>query len=439
MSDKRLTDKQLLGEQGIALIGLTVARLGFVWRPTSVHDAGIDGEIEIRDPSSGAMSGLLMKVQSKAVSAFDKDTETSFEYTVDKRDLEYWLEHNVPVILCVSRPAFQEVYWQPVRETNGLLRPRRFKFDKTKDRLDDSAAGKLIEYVRQGAPGARGFAQLKTERLLSNILPVRTLPERLYLAQTPFTSYKEVSEALKGTDLTIEYSLRNKQILTVRDLTDPRYAFLCDRGTVEEFPVEQWAQSIDPDAQRDFVRLLNQCLRQMLRVSKARIRHVEGTYYFPSNEKNTSYSFGYHAGKKATTREVVKALINKREKHVMGFRHSAIWAQFARYDGQWYLEITPTYRFTDPGGINQSRLHPDWLTGIKRLEKNGSIRGQLVMWEELLVGESDMFAQGYPFLGFARLLSFDIDRGVDDGAWAPHDEEHDESNHELVSQLFERL
>ncbi len=79
MADKKLANKQLLGEQGIALISLAVSGMGFVWRPTSQHDTGIDGEIELRDPVSGAVSGLSLKVQSKAVSAFPNEWPTALK------------------------------------------------------------------------------------------------------------------------------------------------------------------------------------------------------------------------------------------------------------------------------------------------------------------------------------------------------------------------
>lgn len=440
MTHKVLTDNQLLGERGIALIAELIAQLGFVWRPTSVLDSGIDGEIEIRDKRTGAMSGLLLKVQSKAVSNFPKESATECEYAVEQRDLNYWHAHNVPVVLIVSRPDARQAYWQPVRNADGTLKPRRFVFDKERDRLDERAGTALAEYVRTNVAGARGFARVKHERLLSNLLPVRSLPARLYLAETPFTTYKDISKALEGKNISFEYSLRNKRVLTVRDLTDPRYEFLCDRGTVEDFPVAQWAESDDPDAQRDFVRMLNQCLKQVLRTSKGRVRYdsPSKTYYFPSNATNTGYSFGYMADKRKADREVVKELRNKKLKHLMGFRHSAMWGRFARYDRKWYLEVTPTYYFTDPGGLKQSRLHPDWLSGIKRLELNEAVRGQLVMWENLLTTD-DMFTPPYPHLSFDCLVQFDTDRGLDDAAWTANDERVVAAAKDMPAGLFDDL
>jgi hypothetical protein len=55
--DKKLTDRQLLGSQGTSLIDLVVSKMGFVWRPTTQHDTGIDGEIEARDGTTGRMTG----------------------------------------------------------------------------------------------------------------------------------------------------------------------------------------------------------------------------------------------------------------------------------------------------------------------------------------------------------------------------------------------
>lgn len=439
MANKKLTDQQLLGEQGIALISLAVSDIGFVWRPTSQHDTGIDGEIELRDTVTGAVSGLTLKVQSKAVSEFANETAVGFDYWPEARDVAYWLGHNVPVILVVSRPSTKEVYWQPVQETSGQARSRKFHFDKRSDALDGDAAGRLVELVRQQSAGARGIALQRPERLVSNLLPLTRLPPRLYLAETPHRTGKDVTDALQGRQLSFEFVLKNRRVLTVRDLTDPRYEFLCDRGTVEDFPVEQWSASDDPDSQRDFVRLLNQCLRQALRTSAGRIHRDKetGAYFFPSNNERTAYTFGYKGQKNATSREVVKVLRNKKQKHVMGFRHSAMWGQFNRYDGEWYLEVTPTYVFTGPDGIAPSRFAAEWTSGIKRLEKNNAVLGQLVMWEELLTAEGDFFVEPYPYLGFGRLLSFQTDRGIADEAWTPSDEDASAATADLPLGLFD--
>jgi len=40
--------------------------MGWLWHQTSVFDAGIDGYIELRDPTSGAALNSIIQVQSRA-------------------------------------------------------------------------------------------------------------------------------------------------------------------------------------------------------------------------------------------------------------------------------------------------------------------------------------------------------------------------------------
>ena len=155
MTEKKLTDKALLGEQGASLISLAISKMGFVWRPTSQHDTGIDGEIEIRDSLSGAVSGLIIKVQSKALTTLANDSADSFDYWPTQTDVAYWLGHNVPVILVVSQPATNDVYWQPVERPSGPTAQKKFHFHKSRDRLAPSSKGHLIELAKGGAPGAK--------------------------------------------------------------------------------------------------------------------------------------------------------------------------------------------------------------------------------------------------------------------------------------------
>ncbi len=148
---KKLTDEQLLGSQGTALIDQVVSQIGFAWRPTVQHDVGIDGEIEIRDTTSGWMTGLIIKVQSKAVTAFQNETADGFDFWCKERDVQYWLSHNVPVILIVSRPSSNELYWLSVRQhVADSSAVGRFRFVKSRDRLDRSARARLIEIVQPG-------------------------------------------------------------------------------------------------------------------------------------------------------------------------------------------------------------------------------------------------------------------------------------------------
>ena len=53
------------GQKGINLIERVVLDMGCSWSPTGALDVGIDGYIELFDPSTGAALGKLLAVQSK--------------------------------------------------------------------------------------------------------------------------------------------------------------------------------------------------------------------------------------------------------------------------------------------------------------------------------------------------------------------------------------
>ena len=110
--------------------------MGYVWRATSIFDVGIDGEIEIRDPMTGEMTNTIIKVQAKATTLpFQTETDSSFEYHCSPKDLDYWLQGNVPIILVVCRPDTNEAYWISIRDYFSDLeaqKPHKVHFDKTK-------------------------------------------------------------------------------------------------------------------------------------------------------------------------------------------------------------------------------------------------------------------------------------------------------------------
>jgi hypothetical protein len=66
------------------------------------------------------------------------------------------------------------------------------------------------------------------------------------------------------------------------------------------------------------------------------------------------------------------------------------------------------------------------LTGIRILEKNPAVLGQVVMWAALLKDPEiqDMFRDSpYPYLGFGDLLTFESALGIEDGEWLSSDDD----------------
>jgi hypothetical protein len=61
-----------------------------IWHPTTTVESGIDGEIELRAPSTGEVLNVRIGVQSKATTRrFPGEDDDRFHYIPSPRDIEY--------------------------------------------------------------------------------------------------------------------------------------------------------------------------------------------------------------------------------------------------------------------------------------------------------------------------------------------------------------
>jgi hypothetical protein len=220
-----------------------------------------------------------------------------------------------------------------------------------------------------------------------------------------------------------EWVARGKSLLSVHDLSLHPWNKVVDPGTVEEFDASEWADSDDEQKRRDFVELLNHCLDAML--GPAHIRYNERTrlYYFTATSNLERRFWFYVSVKHRARKEVFGARLSKRDPtRVAYYRHSAFNGHFSRHDGSWFLEIEPTYHFTSDGW-HADRFAADRLTGIKRLERNPSVLGQLRMWVGVLTPPSTLYKKRYPYLAFGELEQFGLPCGLDDHAWLKREDD----------------
>lgn len=429
---KRLDDRTLTGQKGIALIERIILRMGLAWHARNASlDAGIDGTIEVRDVETQRATNCILQVQSKAVTGrFTAETDTSFEFLCDARDINYWLGGNVPVILVVSRPDSDEAYWISVRDAFATLeakQARRVAFDKQRDRFNESCRAALVALAVPRASGLYFPPPPRRERLLSNLLPVTRVAEHVYLATTDFRRGEEVWARAKANEWEIsgEWHLHEGRILSFHNLREEPWRQLCDPGTAEEFGAEEWSESEDFARRRIFVRLLNEALRSKLRRLGVGFNSKEECYWFlpPLSPKQLERKCTYQSLAREATRTVVR-VYRRKDGTIKYHRHNAFKGSFERYDQRWYLEITPTYFFTRDGRI-PSRFGESLLQGIKRVERNHSVIGQVITWARFLTQPPDMFGTEYPFLGFGALETVEVDCGVDDQDWLSRESEAD--------------
>lgn len=426
---KTLPKTAFTSELGVNLVARRIMEMGNAWHPTTAaFDAGIDGFIELRDPDTAEALNLIVQVQIKGTDgSFTNETETGLEFLCDERDLAHWRRGNAPVVLVVARPRTDEAYWVSIKDyfKNPIaIKNRRVRFEKATDKFDASAAGALRKLAVPSDAGLHIGPITKPETLFTNLLHIGRLPEKLFVASTQLGKRYQVVQTL-GENIRdrSEFVYRGKRILSVHDLEAPEWKGIVDAGSVEPFPTVEWAQSDDDDRLSDFTDLLGRCLSQRLKALGLRYDQSREAYYYEASPDLTEIQVPYASVKVQTSRTVFKKY--KSRSGFEYYRHTAFEPRFRRYDGEWYLSITPTYHFTEDGQ-KRLRFYESKLKGIKALEKNSAVLGQVVFFASVLTDPLHTLFNtqpDYPHLGFDGLKRLAIEYGIDDASWLPTDEE----------------
>lgn len=263
----------------------------------------------------------------------------------------------------------------------------------------------------------------KKERLLTNLLTLVSFPKQLYVATSMKKNPREVIDIFRELQFDgDEWLLKGGNIFTFHNLDEAHWKDVCDQGSIETLDTDDWAYSSDEDRQRDFVFLLNKCLKSKVQLDLKLFESKDTRYYyFKASEDLRKREYSYHTGKQKAKRGVFIPYGKQTNGKPFYYRHSAFSGHFRRYDKRWYFEITPTYHFTIDG-YKKHFNHEEFITKIKRLEHNQAIMGQVRMWGYYLTQEPDAFSAKYPFLTFGNLVSLDANFGLNDAEWLPNEE-----------------
>lgn len=420
---KTISRTGVTGQKGVNLIEAVVLDMESRWTPSGPNEVGIDGYIELFDPASRRALGVTLAVQSKAASGVSADAKPTFDYWCAAADVEYWLAGNMPIILVVSDPASKEAWWISVKDhfkdwTSGS--PTTVTFKKAEQRFTKDSLKALVA-VAAPKPGLYLAPPRKTERLHSNLLRVDAFPERIYFADTECRWPSDVWALLRKShqDPDGGWVLKGKRFISFHDINNEPWTSVCDAGTIESFPTTDWSDSTDPERQHLFVQLLNQTLRAQLR---------DGVRYWSKEEcfalAGKPRKHQYQSLKRASRITVISQFSHTATdgRTFESRRHLAFRGQFRFFDGQWYLEITPTYRFTRDG-YELDRFHEDRLKGIKQLEGNRAVLSCVLFWADYLRPKADLFEGTTPPIRFGDLATVHSPIGINDEQWLSDDPE----------------
>lgn len=283
---KKIGVSSHIGDGGIALIHQMIYTMGFNWHQRDGSlDAGIDGEIELRDPSTGEVANRVIFVQSKASDRlFPGENERGFHYLCKQVDVDYWMGADNPVLLICSHPQTGEAWWMHIQSWFADPSHRasgRIDFDKRTQRFDQDAAHRLLNLADPHGRAHVAVAADREEDLTTNLLPV-VIPALLYSAATKYTDPREVITRQRETD---DADVRHDFILRAGRLygwLPPEETALREIaiGPTDVVETTQW--SSDPDRHRWLVQLLNYALQRDVNVDCAWHGGRKIVYFRPS-------------------------------------------------------------------------------------------------------------------------------------------------------------
>ncbi|MEQ8820123.1 MAG: DUF4365 domain-containing protein [Sumerlaeia bacterium] len=424
---KTLPESSITGQKGINVIEGIVLDMGCLWIPRTQFDAGIDGYIELRDEGTGTVSGSHIAVQSKCgPSYFNNENEEAFTFRPDQRDLDYWSRANLPVLVIVSREPDEAFYfWSndfPRAASDGS---KGIRINKATQRFDRNSRAELL---RRAAPPGSGFyfsLPREEEKVWTNMLQLVRYPEQVFTATPVFSSREETFAWLNESarEKSSEIVVRGDYLLSAHDLSRPEWKSLVEAGTVESHAGTEWARADDPESSRRFVELLNKLLRGFLYERGMKLWTEGGYFYFRKPYDANDLKISYQRCGRSSALTVVHGDIREFEgRKFHSYRHMAVAVRWQRVATNWYAVLTPTWHYTVDGEKQEPR-HEEWLSGLRKLEKNNTVTSQVLFFADYLGEQTGLFAQRHKWLEFGELRSEILPFKVPDAEWLPPKDE----------------
>ena len=261
------------------------------------------------------------------------------------------------------------------------------------------------------------------EEGFGNLIPLRYFPDTLYVARALKKSRKQAWGFLNEGDpgksadrVPGAWTIYEGNLYSLVDPERSRLKTIIETGTLEQFCTREWAFSEDQNKRHLFVQLLNVALSEDLWWHGVRYHGDQNVYAFMGRPNEDPRRFKYANVKVRSTVTVVSHYEHKGKdgKTYKYLRHFAFQGRFRFLGSKWYLEITPTYRFTF-NGKDLDRYHENRLSGIKRFEKNRSVLSQVLLWQAVLRAPWAR-ADRSRLLEFAPLVSFRFVSRVNDSS-----------------------
>lgn len=270
--------------------------------------------------------------------------------------------------------------------------------------------------------GSRGQTvdsdQPPLDTLYANLVPLVKFPETLFIAPTTCGTYEQAWGRIRnGADgyVTKAWVLHDKNVYSFEDPSTGPLARVADTTRIEAHASVDWAEAADADLRRVFVHLLGGALKDDLGIMGVWHFKEDDVYAFAGRPDEPPRTYRYQNVRLRSTITVVSHYVSEAKdgRKFPYLRHLGFKGRFRLLGGKWFLEVTPTYRFTTDGK-KKSWVHEARLSGIKRLEGNRAVLSQVLLWADVLTAQPTSATGRRKHLTFGPVPVFEVERPVSD-------------------------
>ena len=158
----KIPDSAQTDRLGVALVTQAFTVLDFAFRAQDVLDAGIDAQAELIE--DGQATGRLLALQIKTGESYLARTEGDcYVHYTDSAHVDYWLQHALPVLICLCDLETSQVYWQVINQETSISTGKGFKIKvPVSQRVDNDSITALQDILTPIVP-TQSYTLVKTE------------------------------------------------------------------------------------------------------------------------------------------------------------------------------------------------------------------------------------------------------------------------------------
>jgi hypothetical protein len=135
---------------------------GFAFREQSESDYGIDAHSELID--SEQPTGRLFAMQLKSGPSYLSETcPDGYVFRTDKKHVEYWQNHSLPVLICLCDIDSKTIYWQVVNPNTATSTGKGYKFIVPASQQIDAASVAVLRDFLSPVVATDRYTLFKTD------------------------------------------------------------------------------------------------------------------------------------------------------------------------------------------------------------------------------------------------------------------------------------